>query len=52
MTVEKKDLDWGSLDFGYHKTDYPTFAAKEGRSPTLSWENGPLSCDFFRRGTP
>ena len=29
-----------------------TFAAKEGRSPTLSWENGPLSCDFFRRGTP
>ena len=22
MTVEKKDLDWGSLDFGYRETDY------------------------------
>ena len=22
MTVEKKDIDWGSLGFGYMKTDY------------------------------
>ncbi len=22
MTVEKKDLDWGNLDFSYRKTDY------------------------------
>ena len=22
MTVEKKDIDWGSLGFSYMKTDY------------------------------
>ena len=38
MTVEKKDLDWGSLDFGYHKTDY-SFEAhwKDGE-----WDEGGL----------
>ena len=41
MTVEKKDLDWGSLDFGYHKTDY-SFEAhwKDGE-----WDEGGLTTD-------
>ena len=41
MTVKKKDLDWGSLDFGYHKTDY-SFEAhwKDGE-----WDEGGLTTD-------
>ena len=33
MTVEKKDLDWGSLDFGYRKTDY---------SYVANWKDGEI----------
>ena len=41
MTVEKKDLDWGSLDFGYHQTDYSYEAHwKDGE-----WDEGGLTTD-------
>ena len=41
MTVEKKDLDWGSLDFGYRKTDYSYVANwKDGE-----WDEGGLTAD-------
>ena len=41
MTVEKKDLDWGSLDFGYRKTDYSYVANwKDGE-----WDEGGLTTD-------
>ena len=39
--VEKKDLDWGSLDFGYHQTDYSYEAHwKDGE-----WDEGGLTTD-------
>ena len=41
MTVEKKDLDWGSLDFSYRKTDYSYVCNyKNG-----AWEEGGLTTD-------
>ena len=39
--VEKKDLDWGSLDFGYRQTDYSYEAHwKDGE-----WDEGGLTTD-------
>ena len=39
MTVEKKDIDWGSLGFGYMKTDYSYEAHwKDGE-----WDEGGLT---------
>jgi len=39
--MEKKDLDWGSLGFGYVKTDYRFVANfKDGK-----WDDGELSTD-------
>ncbi|MEI3352099.1 MAG: branched-chain amino acid aminotransferase [Collinsella sp.] len=41
MTVEKKDIDWGSLGFGYMKTDYSYEAHwKDGE-----WDEGGLTTD-------
>ena len=41
MTVEKKDIDWGSLGFGYMKTDYSYEAHwKDGE-----WDEGGLTAD-------
>ena len=41
MTVEKKDLDWGSLDFSYRKTDYSYVCNyKDGK-----WGEGELTTD-------
>lgn len=41
MTVEKKDIDWGSLGFGYVKTDYSYEAHwKDGE-----WDEGGLTTD-------
>lgn len=41
MTVEKKDLDWGNLDFGYRPTDYSYVAHwKDG-----AWDEGALTPD-------
>ena len=41
MTVEKKDIDWGSLGFGYMKTDYSYEAHwKDGK-----WDEGGLTTD-------
>ena len=43
--VEKKDLDWGSLDFGYHQTDYSYEAHwKDGE-----WDEGGLTADHELR---
>ena len=42
MTVEKKDIDWGSLGFGYMKTDYSYEAHwKDGE-----WDEGGLTADM------
>lgn len=41
MTVEKKDLDWGSLDFGYRKTDYSYVANWKDSE----WDEGGLTAD-------
>lgn len=41
MTVEKKDIDWGSLGFGYMKTDYSSHEAL-GR---CEWDEGGLTTD-------
>ena len=39
MAVEKKDIDWGSLGFGYMKTDYSYEAHwKDGE-----WDEGGLT---------
>ena len=41
MSVEKKDIDWGSLGFGYMKTDYSYEAHwKDGE-----WDEGGLTTD-------
>ena len=41
MTVEKKDLDWGNLDFSYRKTDYSYVSNyKDG-----AWDEGALTTD-------
>ena len=41
MAVEKKDLDWGSLDFSYRKTDYSYVSNwKDGK-----WDDGALTTD-------
>ena len=41
ISVEKKDLDWGSLDFDYHVTDYSYVCNyKDG-----AWEEGGLTTD-------
>lgn len=41
MAVEKKDLDWGSLDFGYRKTDVSYVSNwKDG-----AWDEGGLTAD-------
>lgn len=41
MTVEKKDLDWGNLSFGYMKTDYSYVSNwKDG-----AWDEGDLTTD-------
>ncbi len=41
MTVEKKDLDWGNLDFSYRKTDYSYVSNyKDG-----AWDEGVLTTD-------
>ena len=41
MTVEKKDLDWGNLDFSYRKTDYSYVSNyKDG-----AWDEGGLTTD-------
>ena len=41
MTVKKKDIDWGSLGFGYMKTDYSYEAHwKDGE-----WDEGGLTTD-------
>ena len=41
MTVEKKDLDWGNLDFSYRKTDYSYVSNyKDG-----AWGEGCLTTD-------
>ena len=41
MAVEKKDIDWGSLGFGYMKTDYSYEAHwKDGE-----WDEGGLTTD-------
>ncbi|MDO4436434.1 MAG: branched-chain amino acid aminotransferase [Coriobacteriaceae bacterium] len=41
MSVEKKDLDWGNLDFSYRKTDYSYVSNyKDG-----AWDEGCLTAD-------
>ena len=41
MAVEKKDLDWGGLDFGYRKTDVSYVSNwKDG-----AWDEGGLTAD-------
>ena len=41
MTLTKKDLDWGSLDFGYRETSYSYVCNyKDG-----AWEEGGLTTD-------
>lgn len=41
MSVEKKDLDWGNLDFSYRKTDYSYVSNyKDG-----AWDEGCLTTD-------
>ena len=41
MTVEKKDLDWGNLDFSYRKTDYSYVSNyRDG-----AWDEGALTTD-------
>ena len=41
MTVEKKDLDWGNLDFSYKKTDYSYVSNwKDG-----AWDEGGLTTE-------
>ena len=41
MSVEKKALDWGNLDFSYKKTDYSYVSNwKNG-----AWDNGELTAD-------
>ena len=41
MGIEKKDLDWGNLDFSYRKTDYSYVSNyKDG-----AWDEGCLTTD-------